>query len=474
SYPLADGVEVIGYYAPVPDSGLVLITQTPLAVAYTQALRFFDVPGFVTAVGFLVLIAVVAAAINQMIAPPLLRFRRATQSLMQGDFDMPMPDVKRQDELGDLALSFVAMRDQVRVLIDDLEARIAARSRDFDTTQEISRLTANQRDLQALMDRVVNLIIERFPNIYHAQVFLLNEAGTYALLRSSTGEAGRALLERGHRLAVGSLSVVGQATEQRRLIVARDTASSQVHRSNEFLPDTRSEMAIPLQVGTDLIGVLDVQSRRSEGFPQDQTEVIETIAAQLAVGVDHARLYEQSLQRVAIIEQRNRQATLNAWNEYLTDRRQPGGVSREAGLVTGTDLTSLREQARAQAKLVVGATTERGTVPIALPVRIRGQVIGAVEWELPAASFSAEQLGLAEELAERLAFSLDNARLFQESQRATERERVVNTIARKLTSQNSIEAVLQTAAREVGQALRSPQVNVRLHESAQNGHPSQS
>jgi GAF domain-containing protein len=97
-----------------------------------------------------------------------------------------------------------------------------------------------------------------------------------------------------------------------------------------------------------------------------------------------------------------------------------------------------------------------------VPIQLRGQVVGSVEWELPLAGFGEEQVELARELASRLAYSLDNARLFQESQRAAERERLVNSIAAKLTAQTSIDAILQTAVREVGQALRAPQVSIRL------------
>ena len=162
---------------------------------------------------------------------------------------MDVPDAKRGDEIGLLATSFVNMRDQVHTLIDDLENRVAARTRDISATQDISRFAATQRDLQTLMDRVVDLIVERFENIYHAQIFLVDEDKRDAVLRASTGDIGKQLLSRGHRLGIGSLSVIGQVTQQGRLIVARDAAVSQIHRRNEFLPDTRAELAIPLRVG---------------------------------------------------------------------------------------------------------------------------------------------------------------------------------------------------------------------------------
>ena len=371
-----------------------------------------------------------------------------------------------------LAASFVNMRDQVRTLIDDLENRVAARTRDISATQDISRFAATQRDLQTLMDRVVDLIVERFPNIYHAQIFLIDEDGRDAVLRASTGEIGKQLLSRGHRLGIGSLSVIGQVTQQGRLIVARDAAVSQIHRRNEFLPETRAELAIPLRVGERIIGALDVQSKIRDTFEEDQMNVLQTMADQIAVAIQNALLYEESLRRFAEIEASNRDATRHAWQEFIRDQRLDA-IIKDAGFPTEVDVSDLRRAAIKRGEPVIGKITERNTIPIAIPVQLRGQVLGAVEWEIPVQTLSEEKLELAKELANRLALSLDNARLFQESQRATERERLVNNIAAKLTAQTTINDILQTAVREVGQALRSPEVSIRLRGGSNgngNGH----
>jgi GAF domain-containing protein len=194
------------------------------------------------------------------------------------------------------------------------------------------------------------------------------------------------------------------------------------------------------------------------------------MADQIAIAIQNARLYEESLRRVTEIESTNRQATLRAWQEYMRDQRL-AELSIDAGVPTNVDLSGLRRAALAQGQMVVGDLTERQTIPVAVPIRLRGQTLGAVEWELPAQGFGDDKLELAQELANRFAFSLDNARLFQESRRATERERLVNTIAAKLTAQTNIDDILQIAVREVGQALRAPQVSIRLHtQTTSNGN----
>jgi GAF domain-containing protein/HAMP domain-containing protein len=478
TYALQRGDSAIGYFGPVRGTSLALVTQVSANIAFARALDYFNIRVFVVVVGVLGLLGVVVLLFNQMLTPPLIRLRRATQQFSEGDFDVAISDTERGDEIGELANAFAIMREAVRDLVEDLEARIAARARDISATQDISRFAATQRSLQVLMDRVVDLIVERFTSIYHAQIFLVDSDREYAMVRASTGEVGKQLIARGHRLAVGSVSVIGQVTEQGRYILARDTAISQVHRRNEFLPDTRAELAIPLRVGTEIIGALDVQSRQPDVFIDDLVSVLQTMADQIAVAIQNARLYEESLRRVAEIEISNRQATLRAWQEYMRDQRL-SELAADAGVPTSTDLSQLRHKALQQGRMVVGEVTERQTVPIAVPIGLRGQTLGAVEWELPAQGFGDDKLELAQELANRLALSLDNARLFQESRRATERERLVNTIAAKLTAQTNIDDILEIAVREVGQALRAPQVSIRLHSQSSsngngNGHTPQS
>ncbi len=461
SYQANNGVDYIGYYTEITGTPFVLVTQAPAQTVFAKTLNFFQVRTFVVVIGVLALAVILVVGFNQLITPSLNRLRRAAQALSNGDFDLAVPDAARGDEVGLLAAAFINMRDQVRVLIGDLEDRLATRTRDIGATQDISRYAATQRDVQILMNRVVDLIVERFPNIYHAQIFLVDDSGVNAVLRASTGTAGQQLLSRGHRLGVGSLSVIGQVVQQGRLIIARDTVASQVHRRNEFLQETRAELAVPLRIGEIVIGALDVQSRVRDAFDEDLVAVLQTMADQIAVAIQNARLYEELLRRVREIEENNRTATRHAWQEFMRDQRAEE-IVRTAGFSTGTNLADLREEAIRTGKPVMGALTERQTIPVAVPVQLRGQTLGAVEWEIPAQGLSEEKIELAQELANRLALSLDNARLFQESQRTTERERLVNSIATKLTAQTTINDILETAVREVGQALRAPQVSIRL------------
>ena len=457
------GEEVGGYYARIQGTPFVLITQVPVAAVLRQPLNYFTSVGafvLIAGVSALLLIALVALYDRHLTAP-LVGLQQAMRALGSGDFSEPVDEVTRRDEIGELARTFVVMRQQLELTMDNLQERVEARSRDMRTTQEISRTAVTNRNMQTLMDEVVALIVERFPNIYHAQIFLLSQDGRYAVLRSSTGEAGKKLLQRGHRLGVGSLSVIGQATNQRDVIIARDASSSEVHKHNEFLSETRAELAIPLRVGDDIIGALDVQSRDSRTFDEDQQSVLQTLADQIAVAIENARLYEESLRRMQSVQMRMRNQTLRAWQDYMFENRTQRLV-RWSGTQTDTDLDSLRQQALQQGQAVVGKPTDRKTIPIAVPLRLRDEIIGVVASELPLSDYSGNKVLLAEDLASRLGESLDNTRLFEQSQRATQRERMVNEISAKLTARTDVNDIFQTAVEEVGRALRAPQVSIRL------------
>lgn len=459
-----EGTPFIGFYTPVRGTPLALIAQLPTAEPLAAASDLFTTRNFVVLLGGLIIASIVAALAHLMIVPSMNRVRRATNAVIAGQLNTAIPDTNRGDELGRLAESVEAMRVSYEARVNTLESRVAARTRDIEATQDITRYAASERDVELMLNRVVDLIVERFDGIYHAQIFLLDADKANAVVRASTGEVGRQLLQRGHRLPVGSVSVIGQVTEQGRLILARDASTSQVHRRNEFLPETRAELAIPLKLGDEVIGALDVQSKQSDVFNEDLIAVLQSMAEQIAIAIQNARLYEENNRRAAELELINREATRRAWGEYMRDQRRDE-LEKSAGFVAvgEGDVQGLRARAVAERRVIFGEVTERNTIPLAVPIILRGQVMGAVEWEVPSEGFGQDKLDLAQELANRLAVSLENARLFAESRRATERERLVNNIAARLTTSASLDDILRTAVREVGQALGAPQVSIRLH-----------
>ncbi|MGJ3239576.1 MAG: GAF domain-containing protein [Anaerolineae bacterium] len=456
--------QVAGYTSTITidNQQFALVTEANTSTAFNVVRQQFIGQAFVFGLAFTIFVVLIGLLVaNQLVIPPIRNLRDAILAVIRGDFDTPVNAVTRGDELGDLATSFVDLREYTRDLITDMERRLQDRTRDVQITQNIAKTVTSERDLNKLMTQVVTLITDNFSNIYHAQIFMVDGESKYAVLRASTGSAGKELLARGHKLGVGSVSVIGQVTEQGQVIVARDTAESNVHRQNEFLSETRAELAIPLRLGDKIIGALDVQSKQSNSFDADEIATLETLADQITIAIENARLYTESERLLTTVQAERARETRRAWQQYLYQQRQ-SDLLVTSGVHTGYDFDLLREQVLTTGEAVVGKATDRNTIPFVVPVKLRDQVLGVIEYEVPEGEFEYNKVLLAQELVARLGISLENARLFQASQQATERERMVNDISTKLTSQTDIESILETAIREIEQALRTPQVAIRL------------
>jgi GAF domain-containing protein/CheY-like chemotaxis protein len=229
----------------------------------------------------------------------------------------------------------IAMADQLSIMLQNrqLLEETKRRAVQLQTSSDVGRVATSILDQETMLSQAVELIRERF-GFYHVQIFLVDEAKQFAILYKSTGEAGRKLLALGHKLAIGSQSVIGQVTYQRQPIVVRDTDAVEagtIHHRNEFLPETRAELAIPLQVGDTLIGALDVQSTSPRAFPSEEISVLETLAAQLAIAIQNARAFteqQQTAERLKEIDKLKTQFLANMSHELRTPLNSIIGFSR--------------------------------------------------------------------------------------------------------------------------------------------------
>jgi GAF domain-containing protein len=460
---LVSGVDgpVLGHYQPISGSPLALITDVanPRTIGHLTLETLGSSPWLLPSIAAIIALSVYLIWID--VKRPVETARRILDTGLEEEMQFELPTVSRADIFGHMTRDSLNTRKRFQDEYHSIKHRLEMSLRDIEATQEVGRFVTTQRDQQALMNEVVNLIINVFHNIYHAQIFLVDATNEFAILRASTGDVGRRLLERGHRLAVGGTSVIGRTTGEGVVTAVLDTEASEFHHKNELLPNTRAELAIPLRLGKTIIGALDVQSFAANSFTDDQITTLQAMADQIAISIENARLYQESVHALEEIARQNRESTAETWREHLYNTRSRELVAW-AGTPTRTDTEGLREQAIRTGVTQIGGMTGNRTVPIAVPILLRGQTLGAVVWELPIVEYSDEKVALAEELVNRLSLTLDNARLFEESQRSADRERVLNDIASKITAQSDIESILTTAVREVGQALRTQNVKVRL------------
>lgn len=192
-----------------------------------------------------------------------------------------------------------AMADQVAIAIQNhrLLEETKRRADQFRTVAEVGETVSGLIELDEVLNNTVNLIRDRF-GFYQVSIFLVDEAKTWAVVRASTGEVGKIMVDRPHRLEVGGQSIVGYVTARARPRIALDVGQDAVHFKNPLLPDTRSEMALPLIARGMVIGALDVQSVEANAFQEEDIETLQIMANQLATAIENARLFEQTQRRL--------------------------------------------------------------------------------------------------------------------------------------------------------------------------------
>lgn len=345
-------------------------------------------------------------------------------------------------------------RAQIQVLKigTEMEERVSERTAELEANTarmqavaELGGRITQARELDVLLSDVVQVILDRF-DFYHAQVFLIEESGRYAVLQASTGDAGRELLARGHRLEVGSRSVIGQVTARGEPVIALDTDADVVHRVNELLPLTRSEMALPLRIGGRILGALDVQSVEARAFTDADTPIFQTMADQLAIAIDNVRLLEDARRNLQDIEALNRQLTGEAWVDYVAG--QDGGT---AGYVA--DDRGLRP----------AGADDGDSEALTMPLSIRGQQIGSLDIKSrDGKELDDEVQSILEAVAERVALALDNTRLSQQAQRTAQRQQLLNVFSEQLQRASDIEGILRAVATEISEIMQAPRAFIQL------------
>jgi GAF domain-containing protein len=329
----------------------------------------------------------------------------------------------------------------------------------------VARDAAVILDVDELLDQTVRLISDRF-GFYHAGLFLLDDVGEYAVLQAASSEGGRLMLARRHRLKVGEVGIVGYVAASGEPRVALDVGEDAVFFDNPDLPQTRSEMTLPLRVRGEIIGVLDVQSRESNAFTDEDVTILQTMADQVALAIQNARLMDDLERAIRELEVAQGRYVEEAWQDVaLGAGRVPGYRYRHAGVepVAGQPSEALR--AWREGRPVMTGDSGKGDgqdAVLAVPMKLRGQVVGALNLRFEGEPISDETVEMVEEIADRLALALENARLLEDTQRRAARERLVADITAKVRASSDVETIMRTAVRELGRAIDADRARVLL------------
>jgi GAF domain-containing protein len=332
-------------------------------------------------------------------------------------------------------------------------------------TAEVAQGAASVLDPQQLLSQVVVLVSERF-NLYHAGIFLLDRSGEWAVLKAASSDGGQVMLQRGHRLRVGHEGIVGYVTGRGEARIVLDVGGDAVFLDNPDLPDTRSEMALPLKARGAIIGALDVQSIEREAFTTEDVAVLQTLADQVAMAISNARLFQQAQESLDAERRAYTELTREEWRALSRTRRGLGYRYDQHGIVA---LNGDDKQRNSEVQDGDGELPE-----LTLPISVHGHVIAQVNARKPAEAgeWTAEETTLMETIAQRLGLALDNARLHQDSQRRALREQLTRQITDKVRAVPDVDTIAQTAAEELVRVLGSSRGFVKLSANPQdeNGH----
>jgi putative methionine-R-sulfoxide reductase with GAF domain len=218
---------------------------------------------------------------------------RGALGMQEGNLEQAVA-VGGRDEVGILGTAFNDMAKQLKELLDTLEQRVADRTRALATVAEVGTVASTILETNRLLQEVVDLTKERF-NLYHSHIYLLDETGGNLVLASGAGQPGRQMVAKGHSIPLDlEQSVVARAARERKGVTVNDVTTVPDFLPNPLLPDTRSELAVPMLVGGNVIGVFDVQSIQVGRFTDADISVQTTLAAQVATSIQNVRSFEQS------------------------------------------------------------------------------------------------------------------------------------------------------------------------------------
>lgn len=456
-------VDVVGVYRMLEEFNLVLIAEQEQSEALRGVVQTVAVNVGVT-VGAVLVAIVLGLFVTNRITSPIASLSQTAEKIAGGELEL-VAEVEQEDEIGALAESFNAMTKRLRATLAGLEQQVAERTAALaqrtgylQASVDVSRAIVSVLDPDQLIQQVVELIQERF-NLYYVGLFLVDQAGEWAVLRAGTGEAGQKMLARNHRIRVG-VGMIGWCVANERPRIALRAELDDARLKNPDLPDTRSEAAIPLRSRGRVIGALTVQSAQPEAFDESTIVVFETMADQVAVALDNARLFRESQESLDSLNRAYGQITREDWQRLLKLRGDLGYSSYASGEVA-MEAEWLPELVQAARE---GRTVGTETAVLGVPIKVRDTVIGVIGGYKvgEVAKWTDEERTFLEDVADLLSVTLDSARSYQQVQVTAQRERVAAEVTARIRRSLETETILRSAAEELRRALGLPEVVIQL------------
>ena len=387
---------------------------------------------------------------------------------------------RRQDNL-EVANAALRVREQELITAHaNLDRRVNERTQELDTANrqltyraaqfqaiaELSETIAQLKDLNEILPAATRLISEYF-GFYHVGIFLIDNAREYAVLQAANSEPGKRMLQRSHRLKLGT-GVVGYAARMGTARIALDVGADTVYFDNPDLPMTRSEAALPMKAENQTIGILDVQSTEAGAFTTDDLQILTTLANQVAIALENTRLLTEARAALTQVQEVYDEFTRAEWSRTVS-RTDQLGFRYHAGRIEmmekGLHAPEVIEAIQ-NGQVATGSVDGPAEKPnaVAVPVKIRGETIGVIHVQStdPTTPWLDEDISLVQAVAERAALAMENARLFQDARRRAAKEQTISNATTRISSSIDIENILHITAEELERVLGGSEVLIQF------------
>ncbi len=328
-------------------------------------------------------------------------------------------------------------------------------------SQEIS--ASVYKDPKELLMYATQIISDRL-GFYHVGIFLLDKNREYAELRAANSIGGQRMLERHHQLKAGGTGIVGYVAQSGYPRIALSTGADAVFFNNLDLPDTKSEMALPLKIGEQTIGVLDVQSTLAAAFNEEDSSTFTTLANQIALVIQNTRLDERA--------ELPSQALRKSGESIKRKDKRDGYVYLADGTIAlSQGINSLvLENALALGEAIAQPSLNNSLPVLAVPVKVRDNVVGYIHIEASEKNrtWSEDEIAMVQSVSERAALALENARLFEETEHRAAQEQIMTQMTARIGASNSFERILQTTIQEIGRTLGAKRTFIQLETPSSN------
>lgn len=352
------------------------------------------------------------------------------------------------------------------VEVEKLYKQMSRRAVQLKAVTELSESIAQLQNLIEIFPAATRLISERF-GFYHVGVFIVDQDRQYAVLQATNSEGGARMLKRNHRLQLG-VGVVGFCAQSGQPRIALDVGADAVYFNNPDLPATRSEAALPIKARGETIGVLDVQSTEAGAFSAEDLEVLTTLANQVSIALENARLLTEARAAYTQMQEVYNEFTRAEWSRTISQTQQPGfryqvgRIEMLENALQSPEIVAAAQNGEVVTRQPNGSSEKRPVV--AVPVKLRGEVIGILHIEStdPTKEWQDDDVSLVQAVAERAAFAMENARLFQDARRRAAKERLISDATARISSAFNVENILQTTAEELERVLGGSEILIQF------------